>query len=50
MFFGELTLSSAAHEWITQVTLVSYKHNVATKHVSSMPLIDQWNVTTRILN
>ena len=47
---GEVTLSSTAREWTSLVTQISYKQNVAAKHGSSKPLIDQWAVTTRIVN
>ena len=40
-FFGEVTVSSTAHEWTTLITLVSYKRNEAAEHGSSKRLIDQ---------
>ena len=38
MFLKKFTFSSPAHERITLVTLVSYKHNVAAKHGNSKQL------------
>ena len=49
-FCGEVTLSSTPHEWTTLVTLHLYKYNVAAKHGSLKPSIDQWVVTSRIAN
>ena len=38
------------HARTTVIILVSYKHNVAAKHVSSKPFIGHWDVTARIVN
>ena len=55
-FFSKFTLAPTVHERNTLATLVSYKHNVAAKHGSCMPLttnelwlLELWIKSTPIL-